>query len=127
MIKELLKEHNIKLIYRPLDCKGRGFTDLKLIVIDTNLSPEEEDQVILHELGHILNEHHISLLNSPNAYFQKEAEAEKHRIKYNLETYITNTPKEYWNTFNFIDYFGIEHHFESYVEEQLMKKSKYKI
>lgn len=124
MIKELLKEKGIRIIYRPLDCKGRGFMNLNLIVLDPNLSKEEEEQVILHELGHIINQHYINPLNSPHALYKMEAEAEKHRIEHNLKSYITNTPEEYWNTFKFLDYFGIESHFESYVEEQLKNNLK---
>lgn len=118
-IKEQLNELGIRIIYRKLDCKGRAFIEQKIIVLDPDLSKFEEEQIILHELGHILKLHYSSSLNSPNCYSKKEAEAEHYRIEENIKNYITHTPKEYWNSFDFLNYFGIEHKFENYVSEKL--------
>lgn len=119
MIKQLLLESGIRVIYRPLDCGGRAFPSLKLMVIDPRLSEFEQEQKILHEYAHIFEEHYFSPIESPANHSKKEAKAEHFRIHYNLVNYINNTPKEYWNTLNFINYFNIESKYHSYIEETL--------
>ncbi|MEX2803822.1 hypothetical protein AB3329_01710 [Streptococcus sp. H31] len=117
-INKLREELDAIIIYRKIDYKGLAIIPLKIVIVCTNLSKKEEEQVILHELEHIKKNHGKNSYASPIHYYKQEAEAEHGRISADIEHYITNTPKEYWNTFNFLGYFGISSEFESYVDEQ---------
>lgn len=89
----------------------------KIIIVHHDLSDKETAQVILHERGHFINNHSYIKLASSAHHYKQEFEAEKSRIEFDLHYYITNTPKEYWNTFNFIDYFGLDSHYEDYIND----------
>lgn len=59
-LTQLLKEHNLKLVYKNLSSNGYiihtpdGYDDL--IFIKDGLSEEETIRVVLHELGHAVND-----------------------------------------------------------------------
>lgn len=120
-IDKLTKELNAKIIYRNLDCKGKAIVPLKIIIVNRNISKFEQHQVILHELEHIQKEHSKTSLSSPYHLQKIEAEAEHGRIKANMNWYIEETPKEYWNMFNLIEHFEINSEFENYIEEEFKK------
>ena len=116
-IDKLIETYQTKIIYRPLVCKGRAFVEHNLIVVDPELSIEEREQVILHEFGHIILAHRKTSLSSPQLLSKQEAQAEQNRIQANIKHYIKNTPKDYWNTYNFLQCFELDPCFEYYVEE----------
>lgn len=120
-INNLIKELSVTVVYRNLDSKGKAIIPLNIVVINQSLSEFEQEQVLLHELEHIRKAHYINKLASPRANAIIEKQAEEGRIDNDLESYITYTPKEYWNKFNFIDYFGIESKYESYIDDQLKR------
>ena len=62
-LKELLKENNLSLQLLPIE--GKGFImssptndpdDPDVIVVNSNLSDEEMEKVVLHEIGHAKND-----------------------------------------------------------------------
>lgn len=62
-LKELLKEYNLSLQLLPIE--GKGFImsaptddpkDPDVIVVNSNLSDDEMEKVILHEIGHAKND-----------------------------------------------------------------------
>lgn len=120
-IDQLKNELNAKIIYREIDGKGKALVPLNIVVVDPRLSIKEQEQITLHELEHIKKCHTKNSCNSPNHHSKQEAQAEHGRIQADLGYYITETPPEYWNTFNFLDYFGIDSRFEGYVNEQIRK------
>lgn len=123
-IDKLTKELNAKIIYRNLDCKGKAIVPLKIVIVNKNISEFEQLQVILHELEHIKKEHSETSLSSPHYLQKMEAEAEHGRVKADISWYIEETPKEYWNMFNLIDYFEFNSEFENYIEEEFKKIDK---
>lgn len=118
LIGQQIKELDAKVVHMPLKQKGKAIIPLKLVIVKDQLTKEEQEQVILHELEHIKQGHYSSKIESPVGKLKKEAQAEHERIKIDVGHYITNTPKEYWNSFNFINYFGIAPEHENYVSEQ---------
>lgn len=110
----------IKVLFGNLPVsRGRHLTidNKKIVILHQSLSDEEAIQVLLHERGHFINNHRHIKLASPAHHYKQEFEAEKNRIEFDLHYYITNTPKEYWNTFNFIDYFGFDARYENYIDD----------
>lgn len=118
LIGQQIKELGARVVYMPLKQKGKAIIPLKLVIVNDQLTKEEQEQVILHELEHIRQGHYSSKIESPVSKLKKEAQAEHGRIKVDVGHYITNTPQEYWNSFNFINYFGIAPEHENYVNDQ---------
>lgn len=55
-IKDLLKRNNVHITFNNnLDHKGYYIQKIKYIVINNNLSEQEQEMIILHELGHAIN------------------------------------------------------------------------
>ena len=55
-IKDLLKINNVHITFNNnLDHKGYYIQKIKYIVINNNLSEQEQEMIILHELGHAIN------------------------------------------------------------------------
>ncbi|HGD6698638.1 TPA: ImmA/IrrE family metallo-endopeptidase [Streptococcus agalactiae] len=105
------------------DSKGRHLKldNHKIIMIDKHLTDDEAIQILLHERAHFINNHYYNHLGTTTFCSKQEFEAEKARIEFNLNNYITSTPPEYWDTFNFIDYFGFDSHHENYINESFQK------
>ena len=55
-IKDLLKRNNVHITFNNnLDHKGYYIQKIKYIVINNNISEQEQEMIILHELGHAIN------------------------------------------------------------------------
>lgn len=52
-IKDMIDDMGIVVLYGPLEAKGMYVDDCRAIILDNNLSEEEEEMVLLHELGPI--------------------------------------------------------------------------
>lgn len=82
-IFELLEANDIEIVL--LDMKSGGYynSDLKVIFINENLEEDKQKEVILHELGHVLNHKDLSCLYNNKSYRAKmENEATNFMIKY---------------------------------------------
>lgn len=83
-INELLKKYKVTLFVFHGDMwerKGFYFPDYRVIYVNANLSMEERELVILHELGHI--NHNPS--NYQRLLYQYENEADRFMIRNLLE------------------------------------------
>lgn len=123
-LSEEIKKLGIAILYTELPkSKGRHLDEdnLKVIFLDKNMSELTTVNVLLHEFEHFKKEHCFNSLASANYYYKLEAEAEKGRINYNIEHYTSSTPKEYWNTHQFLKHFDIDSRFEGYVDEEFKK------
>lgn len=117
-IDKLINELGTRIIYRDIDSGGKAYIRLNLIIVNPNLPKEEQEQIILHELEHIKKKHSKTSLSSPNYLNRLEVEAEHGRIIADINYYTDETPKEYWNKINLLNYFGIKPEFESYIDEE---------
>lgn len=102
-IFEVLKVNNVEMVL--LDMKSRGYynTDLKVIFINENLDEDEQKEVILHELGHVLNHKDLaSLYNNPSYRAKMEYEATKYMI-----TYLINESDGQFNYSNVLENYNL--------------------
>lgn len=82
-IFELLEANDIEIVL--LDMKSGGYynSEIKVIFINENLDEDKQKEVVLHELGHVLNHRDLSSLYNNSFYRPKmENEATKFMIKY---------------------------------------------
>ena len=47
-IKDMINDMGIVVLYGPLEAKGMYVDDYRAIILDNNLSEEEEEMVLLH-------------------------------------------------------------------------------
>lgn len=123
-IDKLINELGTRIIYRDIDSGGKAYIQLNLIVVNPNLPQEKQEQIILHELEHIKKKHSKTSYSSPNYLTKLEAEAEHGRIKADITNYIEETPKEYWNIYNFSNHYDIKPEFENYINNHLKISDK---
>lgn len=64
----LLKENGIELIFIDLEKHGYYNPQLKMIFINRSLSEEKQKEVILHELGHVINHEEFSVLYNKSTF-----------------------------------------------------------
>ena len=93
-IKDLLKRNNIHIIFNNnLDHKGYYIQRIKHIVINNNLSEQEQEMIILHELGHAINgEDGCEIYNSTfSSHCKEEWNANSFMIKELAQEYASCT------------------------------------
>ncbi|WP_252266181.1 ImmA/IrrE family metallo-endopeptidase [Ligilactobacillus ruminis] len=89
-IKDMINDMGIVVLYGPLEAKGMYVDDYRAIILDNNLSEEEEEMVLLHELGHAARQSgEMNLYHRTRTMQAKaEAEAEKFMVAEEVETYL---------------------------------------
>jgi len=79
----LLERNNIELVLIIIENNGYYDPALNVIFINQLLEEEKQKEVILHELGHVLNHKDFSsLYNNPSYRSKMENEATKFMIRY---------------------------------------------
>lgn len=110
-IKDLLKKYNAVLKYND-ELHKNGFNipvnpNLNIIVVKSNLKDEEIEQVILHELGHAVNDDKVvgSYKNYLVPRSKMEFKANDFMLKELLQSYIltTNTDPTDINCVSFLE------------------------
>lgn len=102
-IFEMLKVNDVEIVL--LDMKSCGYynTELKVIFINEKLNEDEQKEVILHELGHVLNHKDlVSLYNIPSYRTKMEYEATKYMI-----TYLINESDGQFNYSNVLENYNL--------------------
>lgn len=99
-INELLDEFRVTLFVFHGDMwerDGLYFPDLRTIYVNANLSTEEREKVILHELGHINHnpEHYHRLL------LQHENEADRFMVRELIKDYLNDNDVYSFNWLQF--------------------------
>ncbi|WP_024387644.1 ImmA/IrrE family metallo-endopeptidase [Streptococcus suis] len=99
-INELLDEFQVTLFVFHGDMwerDGLYFPDLRTIYVNANLSTEEREKVILHELGHINHnpEHYHRLL------LQYENEADRFMVRELIKDYLNDNDVYIFNWLQF--------------------------
>lgn len=80
---DLLELNNIELVLISIESNGYYDPALNIIFINQLLDEEKQKEVILHELGHVLNHKDLASLYSNKSYHAKmENEATNYMIKY---------------------------------------------
>lgn len=80
---DLLELNNIELVLISIESNGYYDPALNIIFINQLLDEEKQKEVILHELGHVLNHKDLAYLYSSTSYHAKmENEATDFMIKY---------------------------------------------
>ena len=120
-IDNLINELGTRIIYRDIDSGGKAYIQLNIIVVNPNLPQQKQEQIILHELEHIKKKHSKTSLSTSNYLNKLEVEAEHGRITADISYYTDETPKEYWNKINLLNYFGIKPEFENYIHEEFKR------
>ncbi|WP_290033690.1 ImmA/IrrE family metallo-endopeptidase [Ligilactobacillus cholophilus] len=96
-INAIIKELNVKVVCSPLlDKKGYCVELLNIIVINSNLSEQQQKNVLLHELGHIAKQRHEANLYSKTEAMRLKMEHEANEFMVNkiVNDYISNTGVE---------------------------------
>ena len=128
-LKELLKENNLSLQLLPIE--GKGFImssptddpkDPDVIVVNSNLSDEEMEKVVLHEVGHAKNDD-VSCDDYKISYITRlisENGANDFLIKQKVKQFVAlnNEPLDA-NYVNLADSIGIDDYMK--VKEELAK------
>ena len=90
-INELLSEYNVSLFVFDGDIWGRDgfyFPDTRTIYVNNKLSEIDRNKVILHELGHMINNHNPYIYK--RLLLQYENKADKYMIRELLKDYLAN-------------------------------------
>lgn len=93
-IKKIIEENNIAVyLENNLDHKGYYIPYIKMIVINNNLSEQEQEMIILHELGHAINgEDGCEIYNSTfSSHCKEEWNANSFMIKELAQEYASCT------------------------------------
>lgn len=87
---EILKSKGVTLYILPelIEADGCYLPDEKLLYMSSGLSEIEQNNVIIHEIGHLLNEHEIHELNAPAMRMRQEREANEYLADRLIEEYI---------------------------------------
>ena len=130
-IKDLLRKYNATLVYND-DLHKKGFnipinSTSNIIVVNSDLTDEEIEQVILHELGHSANDDKvIGSYNDYNDYLvprsKMESKANDFMLRELLENYIlrTNTDPTDINCVSFLESERLPMSFEDSVRRIIM-------
>lgn len=86
-------------------------SELKTIIVNENLSSQEREKVILHELGHYFNHSNESDLYCATSVsrMKMEYEANKYMIDKEIDRYVSKNNVDP-STINYVD-FAESHHF----------------
>ncbi|HEO1892438.1 TPA: ImmA/IrrE family metallo-endopeptidase [Streptococcus agalactiae] len=90
-IDELLKKYKVSLFLFDgglWERDGFYFPDLRIIYVNDKLSEIDRDKVILHELGHMINNHNP--YDYKRLLLQYENQADKYMIRELLKDYLAN-------------------------------------
>lgn len=93
-IKDILNENHTFISFENnLEHKGYYIPYIKTIVINNNLSEQEQEMIILHELGHAINgENGCAIYNSTfNSHCKEEWNANSFMIKELAQEYASCT------------------------------------
>ena len=100
---DLLELNNIELVLINLESKGYYDPALNIIFINQLLDEEKQKEVILHELGHVLNHNDlVSLYNIASYRTKMEYEATKYMI-----TYLINESDGQFNYSNVLENYNL--------------------
>jgi len=95
----LLERNKIELVLIIIESNGYYDSALNVIFINQLLDEEKQKEVILHELGHVLNHKDLSsLYNNPSYRTKMEYEATKYMI-----TYLINESDGQFNYSNILE------------------------
>lgn len=121
-IKKIVKDLDIDIKYSMnMDCDGYFIAKYNCIVINTQLSDYEQEQTILHELGHAcLHKNEPVLYQATQSMRLKmEAEANEFMAKKLMDSYLSN-PELDVDTFNPIKFLEWTH-LDSSMEPKIKK------
>ena len=127
-IKDLLRKYNATLVYND-DLHKKGFnipinSTSNIIVVNSDLTNEEIEQVILHEFVHSANDDKV--IGSYNGYLvprsKMESKANDFMLRELLENYIlrTNTEPTDINCVSFLESERLPMSFEDSVRRSIM-------
>lgn len=125
-LKRLLKKYNLKIKYGPTHGNGyiirtpNGYPNL--LVVKENLSNEETEKVILHEIGHAKNDDDVigDYKTDNRAHDCCESQANKFMISQKVKEYADlGYDTIHTNYINLADCLGTKDYWE--VREQLAK------
>lgn len=90
-INELLSEYNVSLFVFDGDIWGRDgfyFPDARTIYVNNKLSEIDRNKVILHELGHMTNNHNPYIYK--RLLLQYENEADRFMVRELIKDYLSD-------------------------------------
>lgn len=87
-LDRMLKEYNLKLMFGPFH--GEGFLVGNVIFVNENISEENIETVVLHEIGHAHNDSSIvgDYTKIPSAHCCSEHEANNFMIHEKVKEYV---------------------------------------
>lgn len=114
----------IDIVYLELERDGWVDMERNLIVVNSNLPEEEQEQVILHELGHFLK--HQGKVAHYNVCGGNKVKMEGEADRYMIDELIERLAKKFNLCANNWQAFMQQYHIEGYLEDYVMEKfSKY--
>jgi Zn-dependent protease with chaperone function len=89
-IKELLEDENIQVLYfDDMDLNAFCILETKQIAVNNKLSELEQENAILHELGHLLDGHYSNSLTASCVGILFENKADRYFIEERVKDYFS--------------------------------------
>ncbi|MCW0953282.1 ImmA/IrrE family metallo-endopeptidase [Weissella ceti] len=92
--------------------------DEKILYVGGGLSEVERNSVIIHEIGHLLNEHEINELNAPAVRLRQEREANEYLADQLITEYLEScvTPPSYVDVHEFMEQRQLSNDLYTYID-----------
>lgn len=126
--KQLVADTNVTVSYSPvLERNGCYIAEHDLIIINSNLSEHEQQETILHELGHaFLHKKELALYNTTFSNHSKmEYQADCFKVEHLLDEYLktSDVPLNSINYCHFMEANEIDFSLEGYTRELVKQKT----
>lgn len=127
-INKIKANLNLTITYSPiLERKGCYIAEHDLIIINSNLSEHEQQETLLHELGHAcLHKNELALYNTTFSNHSKmEYQADCFKVAHLLDEYLktSDTPPNSINYCHFMEANKIDFGLEGYIRELVKQKT----
>lgn len=111
------------LLPEPIEAGGCYLPNEKILYISGCLSEIERNDVIIHEIGHLLNQHEINELNAPAVRLRQEREANEYLADQLINEYLQScvTLPTYVNVSDFIAQRKLSNDLYTYIDISFRK------
>lgn len=127
-LKDIIKEMGIEVVIaHGIKRDGLYLPETDTIFVRYGLTDIQTDNVILHELGHLICKHADTPLSSPAYHFKQESQADDYWLVRLVSDYLSefDSNPEYIDVFNFLSAYQIELKYydkAKFIISNLMKK-----
>lgn len=127
-MKEMIQALNISVLYSSdIETHGHYFPTLDTIIINSNLSDHEQNETLLHELGHAcLHKNELALYNTTFSNHSKmEFQADCFKVEHLLDEYLktSDISPHAINYCHFMESNDIDFSLEGYIRDLVTQRT----